>query len=92
MRYLFGTGLVGVVTSGISLLRASKDAPFTWRIALTWASWAISVAMVIGAIVDLNRERHGRPVDYDSPVTESSTAKTWRKQVEKQRDELTKQR
>ncbi|GAB2853546.1 hypothetical protein ACFQ0P_15585 [Microbacterium insulae] len=68
-KYLFGTGLVTAISGGLTLLRSLReDAPFTWRTALGWLSWAISVALVIGAIVDVRRASKGRTIDPDSPV------------------------
>ena len=65
--YLFGTGIIGAATSGLSLLRGLRgNEPFTWRTALAWLSWGITLALAIGAIVDLRRERRGLPVDTDS--------------------------
>ena len=68
-KYLFGTGLVTAISGGLTLLRSLReDAPFTWRTALGWLSWAISVALVIGAIVDVRRASKGQTIDPDSPV------------------------
>ena len=68
-KYLFGTGLLGVITGGVTLLRALRNnAPFTWRVALGWLSWAIAVALAIGAIVDVRRAASGRIAAPDSPV------------------------
>lgn len=68
-KYLFGTGLLTAITGGLSLLRSMReDAPFTWRTGLAWLSWAISVALVVGAIVDVRRASTGHVIDPDSPV------------------------
>ena len=68
-KYLFGTGIIGAVTSGLTLLRALRDdAPFTWRTALAWLSWGITLALAIGAIVDTRRASRGRLIANDSPV------------------------
>ncbi|MCW3494183.1 hypothetical protein [Microbacterium sp. SSM24] len=68
-KYLFGTGLLTAITGGLTLLRGMReDAPFTWRSALGWLSWAISVALVVGAIIDVRRASTGHVIDEDSPV------------------------
>ncbi len=68
-KYLFGTGLLTAITGGLTLLRGMReDAPFTWRSALGWISWAISVALVVGSIVDIRRASTGHTIDPDSPV------------------------
>lgn len=68
-KYLFGTGIISAVVSGISLLRGLREhEPFTWRTALAWLSWGITVALAIGAIVDTRRASTGHLVAGDSPV------------------------
>ena len=68
MRYLFSTGLIGAITAGVSLLRGTRDAPITWRAVLAWLSWGITLALAIGAAIDMRRESHGIPVSEDSPL------------------------
>lgn len=68
-KYLFGTGLLTAITGGLTLLRGMReDAPFTWRSALGWLSWAISVALVVGAFVDIRRAAQGKVIAPDSPI------------------------
>lgn len=68
-RYVFGTGIIGAITSGMTLLRALREQePFTWRTALAWLGWAITLALAIGAIVDTRRAGSGRLAPADSPV------------------------
>lgn len=74
MRYLFGTGIIGALTAGMSLLRGSREQAWTWRMALAWLSWGITLALAIGAMVDVRRERAGLPVDQNSPRAGTATA------------------
>ena len=67
-KYLFGTGIIGAVISGFSLLRALREETFTWRTALAWINWAITVALAVGAIIDMRRIDQGKPVPADSPA------------------------
>ena len=68
--YLFGSGLLTAITGGLTLLRSLRsNDPFTWRTALAWLSWGISLALAIGAIVDTRRAKRGRLVPSDSPVS-----------------------
>jgi hypothetical protein len=68
-KYLFGTGILTAFTGGLTLLRGMReDAPFTWRTALAWLSWAISLTLAIGAIIDVGRASHGKLIAQDSPV------------------------
>ena len=68
-KYLFGTGIITAFTGGLALLRALREnEPFTWRTALAWLSWGITLALAIGAIVDVRRASRGELIDNDSPV------------------------
>lgn len=68
-KYLFGTGIISAVTAGTTLLRSLRDdSPFTWRQALAWLSWGITLALAIGSIVDTYRAGRGKLIDQDSPV------------------------
>ncbi|WP_019179903.1 hypothetical protein [Microbacterium yannicii] len=68
-KYLFGTGLIAAFTGGMTLLRAVREQePFTWRTALAWLSWGISLALAIGSIVDVRRASRGELIANDSPI------------------------
>ncbi|WP_374974635.1 hypothetical protein ACEYYH_12065 [Microbacterium trichothecenolyticum] len=68
-KYLFGTGLLTAITGGLTLLRGLREnEPFTWRMALAWLSWGISLALAIGAIVDVRRASRGELIANDSPI------------------------
>ncbi len=68
-KYIFGTGIITAITGGLTLLRGLRsDERFTWRIALAWISWGISLALAIGAIVDTRRASRGQLIADDSPV------------------------
>lgn len=68
-KYLFGTGLLTAITGGVTLMRGLREhEPFTWRTALAWLSWGISLALAIGAVVDTRRASRGHLIANDSPV------------------------
>ena len=69
-KYVFGTGIIGAVTSGLALLRGIREGErFTWRTAIAWLSWGMTLALAIGAIVDTRRASRGALVAEDSPVS-----------------------
>lgn len=69
-KYLFGTGLISALTTGLTLLRGARgDVPFTWRQALAWLSWGITLALAIGTVVDTYRAGRGKLVATDSPIS-----------------------
>lgn len=85
MRYLFSTGLIGAITAGLSLLRGTREAPITWRAVLAWVSWGITLALAVGAAIDMRRDEHGLAVAADSPLAakQDKRAKKQLKAVEK---------
>ncbi|MCB1298827.1 MAG: hypothetical protein KDB08_07590 [Microthrixaceae bacterium] len=74
-NYLFGTGIIGAITSGLTLLRGLREGAFTWRTALAWASWGITLALAIGAMVDVRRASHGEPIPLDTTLSEKEQRK-----------------
>lgn len=64
--YIFRTGLFTAITTGITLLRGLRTGEFTWRTALAWVSWGITLALAIGAIIDARRAAHGEIMPGDS--------------------------
>jgi hypothetical protein len=67
--YDFGTGIISAVTGAVTLRRGLREGErFTWRTALAWLSWGITLALAIGAIVDTRRATRGHLVAGDSPV------------------------
>ena len=49
-KYLFYAGVVGSLAGGLGVLKATRQGPKDWRLALLWASWGIGVALAIGAV------------------------------------------
>ncbi len=83
-KYLFGTGIISALMGGFALLRGIRgNEPFTWRIALAWLSWGITLALSIGAITDTFRASRGELVSGDSPVHGSET-KLYKRHLKRQ--------
>jgi hypothetical protein len=54
-QFLFSSAFLSSIAAGISLLRKTGRGPFTWQVALLWASWIISLVLAIAALRDRNR-------------------------------------
>ncbi|MBC7517541.1 MAG: hypothetical protein H7248_01425 [Microbacteriaceae bacterium] len=59
-RFLFSSSVISAIFGGWSTLQTTRRGPRDWRLALLWLSWAISLAIAIGTVVDEARERDGR--------------------------------
>ena len=58
-KYFSGTGVLSVITSAIALLKGMRGQKFTWRTAIAWLSWGLTVAMSIGVFSENRRTAHG---------------------------------
>ncbi|MFT4233735.1 MAG: hypothetical protein QM607_01820 [Microbacterium sp.] len=67
-KYLFSTGLIGAVTSGYAMLKGSNSQQLTWRVAVAWLSWGLTLALAIGQALDIRAASQGRTVSPDSPI------------------------
>jgi hypothetical protein len=54
-QFLFSSSILSAVTAGIGLLRKTIRMPFTWQLALLWASWLISLVLAIAAVTEKRR-------------------------------------
>jgi hypothetical protein len=58
-QFLFSSSILSAVTAGIGLLRKTIRMPFTWQLALLWASWLISLVLAITAVTEKRRTPQG---------------------------------
>jgi len=58
-QFLFSSSILSAVTAGIGLLRKTIRMPFTWQLALLWASWLISLVLAIAAVTEKRRTPQG---------------------------------
>lgn len=54
-RFLFSSSVVSAVASGAGLLRQTLKNPWSWRTALLWLSWAISMVLAVTSVSDRGR-------------------------------------
>jgi hypothetical protein len=81
-KYLFGTGLVTAIIGGVTLLRGLRsDETFTWRTALAWISWGISLTLAIGSVIDTRRAARGKLIPTDSPAYKEDNKEMFRKRL-----------
>lgn len=54
-QFLFSSSVLSALVAGMGLLRRTVRMPFTWQVALLWASWLISVVLAIAAVSEKRR-------------------------------------
>ncbi|WP_460569559.1 hypothetical protein [Humibacter soli] len=55
-KYLLNWGVVTTVLGVISVIQTTKNSPRDWRVVLAWASWVLSLAVVITSVHDRSKE------------------------------------
>ena len=50
-KYILNTSVIGAVIGAWSVIQTTRRGPRDWRLALMWASWGITVALAIGAVL-----------------------------------------
>ena len=51
-KFIFSSSVVSALFSGWSTLQMTRQGPRDWRVALMWVSWALSLAIAIGTVLD----------------------------------------
>lgn len=56
-KYLTNGAILSSVFGAVGVLKASKEGPRDWRLALMWVSWGISVAIAVGSVIEDNKDQ-----------------------------------
>jgi hypothetical protein len=51
-KYLFSGTLISALFGGWGVLQTTRKGPKDWRLVLMWISWALSVAIAVGTVVE----------------------------------------
>jgi len=51
-KFIFSSSVISAMFSGWSTLQMTRQGPRDWRLALMWVSWALSLAIAIGTVLD----------------------------------------
>lgn len=51
-KFIFSSSVISALFSGWSTLQITRQGPRDWRLALMWLSWALSLAIAIGTVLD----------------------------------------
>ena len=51
-KFIFSSSVLSALFSGWSTLQMTRQGPRDWRVALMWVSWALSLAIAIGTVLD----------------------------------------
>jgi hypothetical protein len=51
-KFLFNTAVLSALFSAFGVVQSTRKGPRDWRLALMWVSWAASLAIAIGTVVE----------------------------------------
>lgn len=59
-KFLFSGSVLSALFSGWGALKATRSGPRDWRLAAMWISWALTLAIAVGTVIqdDKHRELH----------------------------------
>ncbi|SMH47012.1 hypothetical protein SAMN06295885_2883 [Rathayibacter oskolensis] len=60
-KFILNSSVISAIVGGWSILQTTRKGPRDWRLALQWASWAISVAVAIGSVSYDSKQLAGNP-------------------------------
>jgi hypothetical protein len=49
-KYLFNGAIIGSVVGGWAVVQTTRNGPRDWKLALSWISWALTLAIAIGTV------------------------------------------
>jgi hypothetical protein len=55
-KYVLSGAVISAVFGGLSIIRATREGPRDWRLILMWVSWALSVAIAVGSVIQQDKD------------------------------------
>lgn len=50
-KFLFSGTVISALFGGFGVMKATKQGPRDWRLALMWLGWACTMAIAIGTVI-----------------------------------------
>jgi hypothetical protein len=54
-KFIFSGTLISAVLGGWGTLQTTRKGPRDWRLVLMWISWAATVAIAVGTVIEQSR-------------------------------------
>jgi hypothetical protein len=55
-KFIFSSTLISAIIGGWSTIRTTRRGPRDWRLVLMWISWAATVAIAVGTVIEQARD------------------------------------
>lgn len=56
-KFLFSGSVLSALFSGLGAVKATRSGPRDWRLAAMWISWALTLAIAIGTVIEDDKRR-----------------------------------
>lgn len=60
-KFIFSGTLISAILGGWSAFKTTRTGPRDWRLALMWISWAATVAIAVGTILEKAQDAERLP-------------------------------
>jgi len=55
-KYIFNGAIISAIFGGVGVLQTTRKGPRDWRLILMWISWAASLAIAVGTVIEQARD------------------------------------
>ncbi|MCS5716539.1 hypothetical protein N1027_00125 [Herbiconiux sp. CPCC 205763] len=55
-KYILNSSIIGAAIGAFSAIQTTRKGPRDWRLILMWISWAITVALAIGSVMQQDED------------------------------------
>ncbi|HAM25553.1 MAG TPA: hypothetical protein DCP11_02315 [Microbacteriaceae bacterium] len=55
-KFIFSGTLISAILGGWGTLQTTRRGPRDWRLILMWISWAATVAIAVGTVIEQSRD------------------------------------
>jgi hypothetical protein len=55
-KFILNSSILGALFGGVGVVQATRNGPRDWRLILMWISWAATVAVAVGTVVEESKE------------------------------------
>lgn len=56
-KFLFSGSVLSALFSGLGAVKATRSGPRDWRLIAMWVSWALTLAIAIGTVIEQDKSR-----------------------------------
>jgi hypothetical protein len=51
-KFIFNGAIISAIFGGLGVVQTTRKGPHDWRLILMWVSWAASLAIAVGTVIE----------------------------------------